>query len=112
TSGAITGLSPTEGSSFAWMDTTGDVPPIFDTVDGTFGSRLSSDVFPVTAGTTLTLDAAFLTTDGGPFYDYGIIALVQVPERTSLIVVAAPAISLGGGALRGPRGSRRTLPTD
>ena len=54
-----------------------------------------------TAGQTISLDAAFMTSDGGPFDDYGIVALQSVPEPSSLMIaIAASAIGLAGACLR------------
>ena len=89
TSGAVTDLSPTQGNSFAYLDTTGNIPPIYDTVDGTLGSRLVSGTFAAAAGTTISMDLAFMTNDGFPFADYGIAVLQQVipvPEPSSLVL--------------------------
>jgi hypothetical protein len=102
TSGAITGLSPSGGdSAFAWIDTTGNQTPIFDTVDATSASQLFSTTFTVKAGDVLSLDAAFMTNDGGPFDDYGIVALQSVPEPTSLVLLAlSTAVGLAVYAVR------------
>jgi hypothetical protein len=111
TEGAITGLSPSGGdAAFAWIDSTGGQKPIFDTVDGMSASQLFSASFAATAGTTLSLDAAFLTQDGGPFADYGIVALQSVPEPSSLILLAAGAIAVAGYVVHASR--TRRLPTD
>jgi hypothetical protein len=96
TSGAVTDLSPTQGNFFAFLDTTGNTKPIYDTEDGTFGSRLLSSPFTATGGSTLSLDLAFLTNDGGPFHDYGIAALQQLPEPSSLISVLSATVCLAG----------------
>jgi hypothetical protein len=104
TSGPITGLSPTQGTAFAFLDTTGNIPPIYDTVDGTFGSRLFSSGFSATAGTVLSLDVAFLTNDGGPFHDYGIVALQAIPEPASVRLLASGVACLAGFAYRRRRG--------
>jgi len=101
TSAAITGLAPSGGdAAFAWIDSTGGQKPIFDTVDGNSASQLFSARFFATAGSTLTLDAAFMTSDGGPFADYGIIALQSVPEPSSLTLFATTGLVLAGGAWR------------
>ena len=82
TSAAIAGLAPSGGdAAFAWLDSTGSLAPIYDTVDGFSASRVYSVGF-ATAGSTLSLDAAFLTSDGGPFDDYGIIAQYNRSLRT------------------------------
>jgi hypothetical protein len=107
TSGPIPGLSPTEGSSFAYLDTTGQVAPIFDVVDGMSASRLYSPVFTAGAGTTLSLDVAFLTSDGGPFDDYGIVALAAVPEPSSLVLLATATVGLAVVTWRRRARSRR-----
>jgi len=106
TSGAVPDLAPSGGeAAFAWMDVapppySTNVSPIFDTVDGYSASRLYSAVFTANAGDTITLDAAFLTNDGSPYPDYGIVALQSVPEPSSLIVAALGAIGMAGYALR------------
>jgi hypothetical protein len=100
TSGAVPGLSPTQGTAFAFLDTTGNVRPIFDTVDGTFGSRLFSSPFTAAAGTVLSLDMAFLTNDGGPFHDYGIVVLQAIPEPASLQLLTSGVVCLAGFAFR------------
>jgi hypothetical protein len=105
TSGAVTGLAPSGGDpAFAWMDvsytaSTG-IAPIFDTVDGYSASRLYSATFTATAGSILSLDVAFMTSDGSPYNDYGVVALVSVPEPSSLtMTLMAVTISLAGRAL-------------
>jgi hypothetical protein len=50
------------------------------------GSRLISSQFDASAGSTLTLDVAFLTNEGDPFHDYGVVALRAVPEPSSWIL--------------------------
>ncbi len=95
TSGAVTDLAPTQGTAFAFLDTTGNAPAVYDTVDGTFGSRLISTGFAATAGTVLSLDVAFLTNDGGPFHDYGIAVLSSVPEPGTLALAAVALASTG-----------------
>jgi len=110
TSTAITNLSPTEGTHFAYLDTTGNVAPIFNTgPDGsaaTLGSRLISSAFSATAGQVLSLDLAFLTNDADPDDDYAVAALqpVPVPEPSSLLQLATALVCLAGAAwLRAPR---------
>ncbi len=94
TSTAVLDLAPTQGSSFAYLDTTGNSPVIYDTVDGTEGSQLISSPFAATAGQILSLDMAFLTNDGGPFDDYGIAVLdVVVPEPSALAMALIAAVT-------------------
>jgi len=106
TSGAVADLAPSrKDAAFAWMDVapppnSTNVKPIFDTVDGYSASQLYSAVFTANAGDTLKLDAAFLTNDGSPYADYGIVALQTVPEPSSLILAALGAIGMAGHALR------------
>lgn len=94
TSAGVTGL-PTSGGDpgFAWIDVqpppaNTNVAPIFDTVDGYSASRLYSADIMVSAGDTLSLDVAFMTSDGSPFNDYGIVALSSCPEPSSLVLAA------------------------
>jgi hypothetical protein len=107
TSGAVTDLAPSGGgNAFGYIDVqpppnaTG-VAPIFDTVDGYSASRIYSATFTGSAGDALSLDAAFLTNDGSPYADYGIVALQSVvPEPSSLILAALGAAGMLGYALR------------
>ncbi len=107
TSGAVPDLSPSGGDpGFAWMDvsptaSTG-IAPIFDTVDGYSASRLYSATFTANAGDVLSLDVAFLTNDGSPYADYGIVALESVPEPSSLILGVTAALGLAGLRLDSP----------
>jgi hypothetical protein len=95
----VSGLAPSAGAAFAWIDTTGGLVPIYDTVSGVSASRLYSVPILGTAGMTLNIDAAFLTSDGGAFSDYGIIALQSVPEPSSLVLFAAGSIGVAGIAV-------------
>jgi hypothetical protein len=109
TSGAITDLAPSGGdSTFAWIDTTGGLTPMYDTVDGNSASRLISTTFSATAGMVLSLDAAFLTNDGGPFDDYGIVVLVSVPEPSGLVLLLTGAV-IGSGGLAARCRKRRAI---
>jgi hypothetical protein len=104
TSPAITGLMPTEGSRFAFLDTSGKIAPILNTgPDGaiaTTGSRLVSSSFTASSGQVLSLDLAFLTNDQDPFDDYAIAVLAPaatvVPEPRSLILFATAVVALAG----------------
>jgi hypothetical protein len=91
TSAVVPDLAPSAGAAFAFMDvqpppSSTNVAPIFDTVDGYSASRIYSATFIAGAGDTLSVDAAFLTSDGSPYADYGIVALFSVPEPASLIL--------------------------
>jgi hypothetical protein len=46
------------------MDISGRITPIYDTVDGYLGSRLYSSLFNLNAGDTLTMDLAWMPTEG------------------------------------------------
>ena len=81
-------FDPTEGSKFAFLDISGGITPIYDTVDPYLGSRLYSSLFNLTAGDTLTLDMAFMTNEGAPFFDYGIASLNFVPEPSGLLTAS------------------------
>ena len=102
TSGAVNDLAPSGGSAaFAYMDvqpppSSTNVAPIFDTVDGYSASRIYSATFSVNAVDTLTLDAAFVTSDGSPYDDYGIIGLQSVPEPSSVVMAAIGTLVDGG----------------
>jgi hypothetical protein len=104
TSGGVNGLMPSGGdAAFAWIDSTGGLNPIYDTVDGNSAARLYSAEFIGKAGMTLSIDAAFLTQDGGPFDDYGIIALESVPEPSSVVLLVAGLVVIAGCAQRRQR---------
>jgi hypothetical protein len=107
TSGAVPDLAPTQGSFFAWMDTTGNAPAVYDTVDGTFGSRMISTQFTATAGTVVSMDLAFMTNDGGPFHDYGIAVLQAVLPEPSALTLAGLAIAIAAGYRYTARRRRR-----
>jgi hypothetical protein len=95
TGGSLPDFSPTEGSAFAYLDIKHNtVSPIFDTVDGFVASRLYSDVFMLSGGDTLSMSLAFLTNDGAPFYDYGIAALISIPEPSTLTISAIALAAL------------------
>ncbi len=104
TSGAVNDLAPSGGDpGFAWMDvspaaSTG-IAPLFDTVDGYSASRLYSATFTANANDVLSLDVAFLTNDGSPYADYGIVDLVSVPEPSSLVLGVTAMIGLAGFAM-------------
>lgn len=109
TSGAVTDLAPSGGSNaFAYTDVqpppaSTNVAPIFDTVDGYSASRIYSATFSANAGDTLTLDTAFLTSDGSPYDDYGIVALQSVPEPSSVVMAAIGMLGMVGYVLRRSR---------
>ncbi len=110
TSADVTGL-PTSGGDpgFAWLDvqpssSTG-VAPIFDTSGDVFSaSQLDSATIHVKAGDELCIDVAFMTNDGSPYNDYGIVALQSVPEPSSLFLVVVGL--LGATALAARRCTR------
>src|SRR4051812_36892402 len=101
-------FGPTEGSLFAYMDISGGITPIYDSVDGYLGSRLYSPLYNLNAGDTLTMDLAFLTNEGDPFHDYGIATLSFVPEPSGLVVasIALTILGIGESARRSARRSR------
>jgi hypothetical protein len=92
TSGNVTNLSATDGTTFLFMDTTGAPDAAFDTVDGTNAGNLFAQLGLV-AGDVLSFDITFMTTDGTTTYhDYGLAALgvpgvVGVPEPSSIAVL-------------------------
>jgi len=99
TSAGVSGL-PTSGGDpgFAFIDVqpppaNTSIAPIYDTVDGYSASRLYSATFTALAGDVLSIDNAFMTSDGSPFNDYGISVLYAVPEPSSLVLLA---LGLGG----------------
>jgi hypothetical protein len=109
TSGAVNDLPPSGGSgAFAYMDvqpppSSTNVAPIFDTVDGYSASRIYSATFTANANDVLTLDVAFLTSDGSPYDDYGVVALQSVPEPSSLVMAVIGTLGMVGYALRRSR---------
>jgi PEP-CTERM motif len=83
-------FSATQGSSFAYLDISSPTPntPIFDTVDPImYSTQLYSSTFMLQAGSTLSMDLAFLTNDGTFFDDYAIADLQAVPEPSSVLLV-------------------------
>ncbi len=106
TSAGVTGL-PTSGGDpgFAWLDvqpssSTG-VSPLFDTSGDVFSaSQLYSATIHVQAGDQLCVDVAFMTNDGSPYNDYGIVALQSVPEPSSFVLGAAGFLGAMGLAVR------------
>jgi hypothetical protein len=101
TSGAVQDLAPSAGAAFAFMDvapppSSTNVAPIFDTVDGYSASRLYSSTFAAVQGDTIAVDAAFLTNDGSPYADYGIVALFSVPEPSSVILAVFGMFGVAG----------------
>jgi hypothetical protein len=116
TSAGVPGL-PTSGGDpgFAWMDVQGSsgtptgVSPIFDTSGDVFSaSQLYSVVLTVNKGDTLNLDVAFMTNDGSPYNDYGVVALQSVPEPSSVVLAAVGFVGAAGlGAARRRRAARR-----
>jgi hypothetical protein len=93
-------FDPTEGSNFAFMDISGGITPIYDTVDPLLGSRLYSSLFNLSAGDTLTMDMAFMTNEGTiDFPDYGIATLNFVPEPSGLLIASIAIAMLGAAGL-------------
>jgi hypothetical protein len=86
-------FNPTQGSKFGWLDISGGITPLYDTVDNYLGSRLLSAEFHLNAGDTLSLDAAFLTNEGDPFHDYGIVTLQTVPEPSGIVLLLVGFVS-------------------
>jgi hypothetical protein len=94
-------FNSTEGSKFAFLDISGGITPIYDKVDHFLGSRLYSSLFSLNAGDTLTMDMAFMTNEGAPFYDYGIATLNAVPEPGGLLSgTTAIAVLVAAGLIR------------
>lgn len=71
-SGAVPGLSPTQGSQFAWIDTN----PGGETF-GLSESVLESPTFNITSGETVSADVNFMSNDSPPFQDSTIVSLVS-----------------------------------
>jgi hypothetical protein len=92
-------FGPTQGTQCAYMDVSGGITPINDTVDPYLGSRLHSSLFSLSAGDTLIMDMAFLTNEGAPFLDYGIATLNIVPEPPGLIIASISVVVLGAARL-------------
>jgi hypothetical protein len=109
-SAAVANLAPTEGLSFAFLDTTGSGTAMFDTVDGTSAGSLLSPTLSLLLGDTIEFDIAFLTTDGtSTYHDYGLASFNippvegTVPEPASVIIWSL----LGAGTWLGARVWRR-----
>ncbi len=115
TSAGVTGL-PTSGGDpgFAWLDVqpppaNTNVAPIFDTVDGYSASRLYSAEIMVNTGDTLSVDVAFMTNDGSPFNDYGVVALNSCPEPSSIVLATVGMCGVVVLAARRGAWSKRPL---
>ena len=72
TSGSTTGIAPTDGTSFAILDTFGTLTDTSAFVNGVTGSMLQSTTFTLGVGDTLSFDAFFLSNDGLGFNDYAL----------------------------------------
>jgi hypothetical protein len=102
--GGVPGLAPSAGFAFGWIDVLQSIAtglaPLFDTSgDVDSASRLYSASFTAQAGDTLSLDVAFLTSDGSPYSDYGIVAVAAVvPEPSNLLVAAVGILGMVGYA--------------
>jgi hypothetical protein len=92
-------FDPTQGSMFAFLDISGGTTPIYDTVDPYLGSRLYSSLFNLSAGDKLTMDMAFMTNEGAPFFDYGISTLNLVPEPSGIMSVSVAIALLSAAGL-------------
>ena len=106
TSAGVPGL-PTSGGDpgFAWMDVQPNVSTgisaIFDTSGDVYSaSQLFSATINVNQGDMLSLDVAFMTNDGTPFNDYGVVALQSVPEPSSLVLAVLGFVGAAGLAVR------------
>ncbi len=107
-SGAILNLAPTDGSFFAFLDTTGSGTPLYDVIDGTSAGSFLSDPIGLGIGDVFSFDIAFLTTDGtDTFHDYALAAFTEggevpdvfdapgvVPEPSSCLLMGLGAIGL------------------
>ncbi len=108
-SGAITGVSPTVGENFGFIDTLnngfiggGDGEAIgaslgVDTsvFGGTMGSVLLSSAFTVSDhDTTVSFDANFLSNDGEGFNDFALVQLINLDD-SAVSVTASSGISVG-----------------
>ncbi len=94
---AVPNLAPTEGASFAFIDTQTtltSVLPMFDKVDGVEASQLiffheppSPFAIIVKPGDILEIDLAFLTNDGDIFHDYAVVQAQITPEPSTFLLL-------------------------
>jgi hypothetical protein len=68
---AVTGLAPTEGKQFAWIDTGPDFSQ-----SAFFPSILESPSFSITSGETVSVDANFMSRDEAPYNDFAQVLLM------------------------------------
>ncbi len=115
TSSGVPGL-PTSGNDpgFAWMDVQPNVSTaisaIFDMSGDVYSaSQLFSATINVNLGDMLCVDVAFMTNDGTPFSDYGIVALQSVPEPSSLVLAVLGLLGTTGLAVRRRRQRKSAL---
>jgi hypothetical protein len=70
-------LAPGGGTQFGWISTFGGVTMDPLVIDGTTnGSVLTSSTFAATAGQLLSFRFNYVTSDGGPYDDYGFVRLL------------------------------------
>jgi hypothetical protein len=87
---AVTGLAPTEGNQFAWIDTGAFPSPL-----ALFPSILESPSFNIASGETISADVNFMSTDSPNFVDSGMVLLVSGTSVVATLFAAQAGCANG-----------------
>lgn len=92
-SGAVTGLAPTQGQQFAWIDNNGPVNAF--AYGGTDASTLLSPLFTVNGNESVDVDLNFLSDDGGHYNDFAIAQLLSSGSPVATLYTATDPFCSG-----------------